>query len=91
MKKKELLKEFKEAAGLASMKDADEVLTALCGVVKNHIKDEDGITLFPGVKFTAVYMNARTVKNPATGEPVEVSARYAPRVKFGKKFKDILN
>lgn len=91
MKKIDLIREFKEAAGLANQKDAKEILEVLGNIIVAHMKDEDGITPFAGMKFSSVYKEARTMRNPATGEPVEVAPKYSPKVKFGKTVKEALN
>ncbi|AZV43709.1 transcriptional regulator [Peribacillus asahii] len=36
------------------------------------------------------FKKARTARNPQTGEPVEVAAKYAPKFKPSKKLKDTL-
>ena len=43
------------------------------------------------VKFTKVHREARTGKNPRTGEPIAISAKYAPKAEFKKAFKDQIN
>ena len=91
MKKEELIKEFKKNAGLANLKDSREILEILGKIIVDHMKDPDGITPFAGMKFISVYKDAMTVKSPSTGEPIDVSARYVPKVRFGKAVKDALN
>lgn len=91
MKKEELIKEFKENAGLANLKDSKEILEILGKIIVSHMKDEDGITPFAGIKFTSVYRDAMTVKSPATGEMIDVPAKYVPKVRFGKAVKEALN
>ena len=43
------------------------------------------------VKFTKVHREARTGKNPRTGEAIAISAKYAPKAEFKKAFKDQIN
>ncbi len=91
MKKIDLIREFKERANLKNMNDAREIIDALGAVIFDHIKDEDGVTPWSGVKFCATYRDARVGRNPKTGEPVNIEAKYKPCVKFGKAAKEAIN
>lgn len=91
MTKAEIVKEFKERAGLKNQTEARNVINALESMIMDHITDEDGFTPFPGIKFYTRYRNARKGYNPATGESIVIEAAYAPKVKFGKAVKDAVN
>ena len=56
-----------------------------------NMKDEDGVTPFSGVKFYARYNEAKIGRNPATGESVNIAAKYQPKVRFGSHVKEIIN
>ena len=40
--------------------------------------------------FEARHRDARTARNPQTGEPVEVPAHFVPAVRFGKPMKELV-
>lgn len=65
-----------------SQKETIAYLDAIKRVVVAAMGDEDEV-LFPGlVKFTVVDQAARTGRNPATGEPLEIPAKKKVRVKI---------
>lgn len=71
-------------------KAVKEVMDALKAVVYETVATED-VKLFDSLTLSAVYKEARTCRNPLTGEPVYVPGKYAPKAKFGKAYKDALN
>lgn len=89
MKKIDLIREFATAADMTQGK-AREALDALQEIVFTHMK-EDEIKLFDGVTFTSYYKEGREGRNPQTGEPVEITGRYVPRVKWGRAPKAAIN
>ncbi len=91
MTKYELVKEFKERAGLNSQKDAKEIMEALGEVIISHMKDKDGVTPWTGVKFYAVHKDAHVGRNPATNETIEIEAKYQPKVRFGSTVRSAIN
>lgn len=90
MKKYEFVREFASQAGI-TQKKAREFLDIISDIVVDHIKDDDGISPFDGVRFKAVYRNGRNARNPHTGETFVTEPKYAPRAKFSKIFKDSIN
>jgi len=90
MNRAEFISETAAKTGMTK-KDTKEVLDLIMEVIVDHMKDEDGVTPWQGIKFTADYKEARTARNPRTGEAVKVPAKYAPKVKFGKAVKEAIN
>ena len=90
MTKMEFVKELAEKVGI-TQKLAKAIIDAEASIITSHMTDEDGITPFSGMKFSAVYKEGYTGRNPSTGEPVAVAAKYMPRVKFGKSVKEAIN
>ena len=84
---------IKEAAVQTGMtqKAIRETLGVMREIVLDHMKDEDGVTPFNAIKFIADYKEARTGRNPKTGEAIKIPAKFAPKAKFGKAVKDALN
>lgn len=90
MNKAELISRIQELTD-GSKKDIEATLTALTSVVTEALQNDDDVTLVGIGKFDAQEKAARTGRNPQTGEPVEISARTAPRFKAAKQLKDALN
>jgi len=54
------------------------------------IKGDD--VVFPGFgKFAKSHRNARTGRNPQTGQPIQIAAANVPVFKAGKTFKEAVN
>lgn len=90
MKKADFIRELAAKAKL-TQKDTREILEVMGDVIVDHMKDDDGVAPFNGIKFIAVYREPRNARNPQTGEEFVTEAKYAPRVKFGKGVKEALN
>lgn len=90
MKKEDIIAVLAEKRNV-SKKEADRILEDVVDIVKTGIK-EDGVVDFPRfVKFTKTRKAATTMKNPRTGEVVDVPEKYAPKAKFSSTFKNELN
>lgn len=90
MNKAELINRIQELTD-GSKKDIEATLTALTSVVTEALQNDDDVTLVGIGKFDSISKAARTGRNPQTGEPVQISARTAPRFKASKQLKDALN
>ena len=60
------------------------------GVTKG-LKENGKVTLVGFGTFSAKKREARTGRNPQTGEAVKIAARTVPGFKAGNKLKDALN
>lgn len=90
MNKTEFIREV--AAGAEVTQNVTrKVADSMFDVIVNHLKDEDGVSPFSGVKLYAVYKDERQARNPRTGETITTEAKYQPKVKFTKSFKDAIN
>ena len=89
MTKTELVKVIAGKTGF-TQKDVKTVMEAIQEVVFTTLKDDE-VKLIDGITLSSVYKEASTARNPQTGEPIEVAARYAPKCKFGKAIKDAIN
>ncbi len=89
MNKTELIIAMAEASGLAK-KDCDAALGAFVGALENALKSGDKVQLVGFGTFEVKERAARTGKNPATGETIEIAASKAPAFKPGKAFKDAI-
>lgn len=90
MTKAELVEFIAEEADLTKA-DAARALEAVTNGITEGLKKEGKVTLVGFGTFTAKKRDARTGRNPQTGETVEIAARVAPGFKAGNKLKDALN
>ena len=90
MSKTELVAYVAEEAGLTKV-DAAKAVEAVISGVEKGLKDEGKVTITGFVTFTAKKKEAKTGRNPRTGEPVKIPARTAVTIKAGSKLKDALN
>ncbi|MBQ8193143.1 MAG: HU family DNA-binding protein [Bacilli bacterium] len=90
MTKAELVEFIAEKADLTKA-DAGRALEAMMEGVTTGLKKEGKVTLVGFGTFTAKRREARTGRNPQTGETVEIAARVVPGFKAGNKLKDALN
>lgn len=89
MKKEELIEALEGASG-QSKAAVTAVLDALPGVLVGALRDHKALTV-PGVgKFEAKTRAARTMRNPATGAPIEKAATTVPQFKPVKALKDTI-
>jgi len=90
MTKAELVEFIAENADLTKA-DAGRALEAMIDGVTEGLKTKGKVTLVGFGTFTAKEREARTGRNPQTGEAVEIAARTVPGFKAGAKLKDALN
>ena len=90
MNKAEFISAIAEAAG-SSKSDATAHVEAKINVETNTLKSDDQVTLVGFGTFLAKKRDARTGRNPRTGESIQIKASTVPAFKAGKAFKDALN
>ena len=90
MTKAELVEFIAENADLTKA-DAARALEAMLAGVTKGLKEEGKVTLVGFGTFSAKKRDARTGRNPQTGEEVTIPARVVPGFKAGNKLKDALN
>ena len=90
MTKAELVEFIAEKADLTKA-DAGRALDAMVEGVTKGLKEDGKVTLVGFGTFTAKKREARTGRNPQTGEAVKIAARTVPGFKAGNKLKDALN
>ena len=73
-----------------SKKDADVALTAVIDAIKDALKAGDKVALVGFGTFSVKERGARTGKNPATGETIEIAACKVPAFAAGKALKDAI-
>ena len=90
MTKAELVDFIAEKADLTKA-DAGRALDAMVEGVTKELKENGKVTLVGFGTFSAKKREARTGRNPQTGEAVKIAARTVPGFKAGNKLKDALN
>ena len=90
MSKTDLVNYIAEETGLTKADSARDLEAFVSGVTEG-LKKEGKVTLTGFATFTAKHKEAKTGRNPRTGEAVEIPARMAVTVKAGSKLKDALN
>lgn len=89
MNKAELIAAVAAAAEI-SKKDAEIAVSATLDTITNALKEGDKVQLVGFGSFEVKERAARTGKNPATGEHIDIPASKAPAFKAGKAFKDAI-
>lgn len=90
MNKSELIAAVAEQAGL-SKKDAEKAVNAVVSVVTDTLVDGGKVQLVGFGTFEVRARDARTGKNPRTGEAITIAASKVPAFKAGKALKDAVN
>jgi len=87
MNRRELVTAVAEKAGV-DRKEVDAVLAAFVEVVTSTVAAGEPVSIPGFVKFARVDRPARTGRNPATGEPIQIAASRKARITPLKAFKD---
>ena len=90
MNKAEFISAVAEEAG-SSKSDASAHVEAMINVVTKTLKGDNEVALVGFGTFKAKKREARTGRNPRTGESIQIAASVVPSFKAGKAFKDALN
>ena len=90
MNKAELVAAVAERTEL-SKKDAEKALKAFVDVVAEELKKGEKIQLVGFGTFEVSERAAREGRNPANGQPMQITASKAPKFKAGKALKDAIN
>ena len=89
MNKTEFVAAIADKADL-SKKDAEAVVKAFTETVETELKKGGKVQLVGFGTFEVAKRNARTGRNPRTGETMKIAASKTPRFKAGKAFKDAI-
>ncbi|WDN89943.1 DNA-binding protein HU-beta [Desulfosarcina sp. BuS5] len=88
MKKVELIEKMAQDAGISKVVASDALNSFLANVTKALQEDDGRVTLVGFGTFSKVRREARTGRNPQTGEPINIEACNVVKFKPGKKLKD---
>ena len=90
MNKSELVDAMSAQSGLTKA-DADRAYKAFVDVITAEMKKGETISLIGFGTFVVRERQARTGRNPRTGENIEIAASKIPAFKAGKALKDAVN
>jgi DNA-binding protein HU-beta len=84
--KSEFVDAVAEKAGL-SKRDAEEAVKAFLATVEGELKKGGEVSFSGFGKFSVTQRKARTGRNPATGETIQIKASKAPKFSAGAGLK----
>ena len=90
MKKADFIKAVAKQAG-TSQKEADAVLAAALGAIKDALKKDDSVAFLKFGTFKISKRAARKGRNPQTGKPIQIPAAKLPVFKASAAFKELVN
>ncbi len=86
----DLLRAIAAETGTTS-KSCNAILNAFTDTVINAVADGDKISLVGFGSFYTINRKARTGRNPATGEKLNIPAKTFPKFTPGKNFKEMVD
>ncbi len=89
MNKSDLVNEV--AKVVCSKKEAQAAVDSVLEAITNALAAGESVTLVGFGTFKPVKREARTGRNPQTGEPIKIKARTVAKFTPGKALKDALN
>lgn len=90
MNKQQLIEAISNRTGI-SKADAERALNAFTDIVTETLVAGDEVAIIGFGTYATSKRAARQVRNPQTGEMMEVAAANAVKFKVGKKLKDAVN
>lgn len=90
MNKTELVDAIAKDSGLTK-KDAETFVKSFVDVVSKALKKGDDVALVGFGTFCVTKREARSGRNPKTGETIKIAAAKTPKFKPGKGLKDLVN
>ena len=76
---------------LGDKKSATEALNAVLETIQSAVASGDKVAITGFGVFEKSERPARTARNPATGEPIQVAASSVPKFRAGADFKALVN
>lgn len=90
MNKADLIEAIAEKAGITKTQASDAIDGFTESVIKT-LKKGERVTLVGFGTFSVAERNARSGRNPQTGETINIEARKVPKFKAGKDFSTKIN
>jgi nucleoid DNA-binding protein len=89
MNKSELINEISKVVG--TKKEADKVLECVLTAITGALKKKESVSIIGFGAFKVTTRQARTGRNPKTGEEIKIKAKNSPKFIPGKALKDTVN
>ena len=89
MNKAQLIEVVAKAANVTKV-DAESVLNAAIDSIKKSVKKGEDVTLIGFGTFTKSKRQARSGRNPQTGNEIKIPAMTVPKFRPGREFKDAI-
>lgn len=90
MNKGDLIQKIAEDANLTKVQ-ATEALNTVIGCINDTLKDGDKVSLIGFGTFSVNRRDARTGRNPKTGEAIQIPAKNVVKFKPGKELTQNMN
>jgi len=90
MTKADIVDRVAAGTGLTKL-ETEAIIEGFFTTVIEALKEGKGIEIRGFGSYKVKKKNARTARNPKTGEKVFVDEHYVPTFKFSKEFKEIVN
>jgi DNA-binding protein HU-beta len=90
MNKGDLISKIADTAGVTKSQ-AEDALNAVLDGITDSLKSGESVTLVGFGTFSANRREARSGRNPQTGETIQIAAKNLAKFKAGKKLTDALN
>ena len=90
MTKADLVSRMAEDAGLTKAQ-AEAALNSFTSNITDALKQHEKVSLVGFGTFSVSKRDARTGRNPRTGEEIQIKSSFLPKFKPGKNLKDALN
>lgn len=90
MNKSELIEAMAKEAGL-TQKDTKKALDAFITVLGNELKQDGKLALIGFGSFSVVTREARTGRNPRTGETIQIPAKKMVKFQAGAELNNKIN
>jgi Bacterial nucleoid DNA-binding protein len=87
MNKADIINSVHEALG-GTKADAEKAVETMIGNIVESLKNGDEVSIAGLGIFSAKMRDARTARNPRTGESIEVPAMRVPKFRAAKALKD---
>ena len=90
MNKGDLINHIAENANLTKAQ-ATEALNSVFGAIEGSLKSGDKVSLLGFGTFSVSHRDARTGRNPKTGESIQIPAKNVVKFKPGKELAESVN
>jgi len=87
MNKSDLVRSIAEKTD-STLRDSEAMLKAFTEAVVEAVAKGEKVSLVGFGSFDVVQRKARTGRNPATGEKIQIKARKVPKFTAGKEFRN---